>query len=71
VQSLAHAVDALVWAVLTILISPTILLLLARRYVPMLGNPLWRGYCRLLRWVAVAPFRLLRLVSREALNRRR
>jgi hypothetical protein len=70
-QSLSNAAAALVWAIVWALVGPTIILLLLRRYVPMLGNPLWHAYRRLLGWAAVAPFRLLRALTKEALNRRR
>jgi hypothetical protein len=70
-QSLSHAAAALFWTVVWALAGPTIVLLVLRRYVPLLGNPLWQAYRRLLGWAAAAPFRLLRALTREALNRRR
>jgi hypothetical protein len=70
-QSLSNAAGAFIWAVLSVLIGPTVILLLLRRYLPMVGNPLWRQYCRLLAWAVIAPFRLLRMLTREALSRRR
>jgi hypothetical protein len=70
-QSLSHAAGALLWAIVSVLVGPTIILFLLRHYVPMVGNPLWRQYCRLLGWAVAAPFQLLRVLTREALSRRR
>jgi hypothetical protein len=70
-QSIANAVSALLVTVFSVLIGPTVVLLLLRRFLPPLGNPLWRGYCRLFAWAVVAPVRLLRLLVREASGRGR
>lgn len=70
-QSVSNAAGAFLWAIVSMLVGPTVILLLLRHYVPMVGNPLWRHYCRLLGWAVAAPFRLLRMLTREALTRRR
>jgi hypothetical protein len=70
VQSIADAVGNLVWSVTWMLAGPTIVLLLLKRFVPVVGDPRWRAYCRLLGWLVVAPVRLIRLLVREAIGRR-
>lgn len=69
-QSFADAIGNLVTSVFLLLAGPTIILLLLRRYLPMLGDPLWRAYCQLLTLLVVAPIRLVRLLIREAMGRR-
>jgi hypothetical protein len=71
VQSILDAMSGLVWSAVSMLVVPTILLLLFKKFVPVLGDALWRGYCRLLVWLVVAPVRLIRLLIREATGRRR
>jgi hypothetical protein len=71
VQSLSDGAAGLVFSVFSVLLMPTIVLLVLKRYVPILGNPLWRMYTRLLSWLVVAPVRLVRVLFREAIGRRR
>ena len=71
-QSIADAVSNLVVSVLILLIGPTVLMLLIRRFVPYLGDRLWRLYCDALMWLLRAPFLVVRLLVREiTANRRR
>ena len=55
-------------SLVSLLAVPTILLLLFRKLVPILGDAVWRGYCQLLAWLVVAPVRLIRLLVREAVG---
>lgn len=70
VQPLVDAINHLIVGVVSLLIGPTIVLLLLKVFLPALGNPLWRGYCQLLTWLVVGPIRLIRLLVREAMGRR-
>jgi hypothetical protein len=67
-QSIVNAVTSLACSLISLLVVPTILLLLFRRLVPVLGDAVWRGYCQLLVWLVVAPIRLIRLLVREAIG---
>jgi len=69
-QSIADAAWGLVFSVASVLVGPTIALLLLKRFVPAIGNPLWRAYRQLLVWLLVAPVKLIRLLVREATGRR-
>jgi hypothetical protein len=62
--------SAVLWAAVSVFGPPTVMLLVLRHFMPALGNPLWRGWCRLLTWLVVAPIRLTRLLIREARGRR-
>ena len=64
-QPFADAASNLAVQILTLLIAPTLIMLLVRRFVPIVGQDLWRLYHRLLRWLLLAPFRLLRLLVSE------
>ena len=69
-QSIADSVTGLLCSVASVLLVPTIVLLLFRRFVPVLGDAVWRGYCQLLIWCVVAPVRLVRFLYRQAVSRR-
>jgi len=69
-QSISDAVGGVVLSVVSVLLGPTIVLLLVKRFMPIVGNPLWRGYCQLLAWLIIGPIRLIRLLGREAMGRR-
>jgi hypothetical protein len=69
-QSVADAAAALAWSIAYVLLIPTAMLLVLRRFMPFLGNPLWQMYQRLLLWCLVTPFRLVRALVREATRRR-
>jgi hypothetical protein len=69
-QSIVDSVTGLICSVVSFLAVPTIVLLLFRRFVPVLGDAVWRGYCQLLIWLVVAPIRLTRLLFREITSRR-
>ncbi|MBL7262093.1 hypothetical protein [Paractinoplanes lichenicola] len=69
-QALGDALTSLILSVVSALLVPTVLLLILRRLMPVLGDPLWRAYCRLLTWLVVQPVRLIRLLIREAIGRR-
>jgi len=69
-QSIVDGMTGLVCSIASVLLLPTIALLLFRRFVPVLGDTVWRGYCQLLTWCVVAPVRLVRLLCREAVRRR-
>jgi hypothetical protein len=64
-QSITTAISNLVVSVLLLLAGPTALMLLVRRFVPYLGEQLWRSYCNVLMWLLRAPFRLIRLLVNE------
>jgi hypothetical protein len=64
-QSITTAISNLVVSVLLLLAGPTVLMLLVRRFVPYLGEQLWRSYCNVLMWLLRAPFRLIRLLVNE------
>jgi hypothetical protein len=70
-QVIADAVAALAWGIVSVLFVPTVLLLVLRRFMPFLGNPLWQMYQRALLWCFVTPFRLVRVLAQEATRRRR
>ena len=70
-QSLSEAFSTVLFSIASVLLGPTIVLLLLKKFVPIVGNPLWQGYCRLLVWLVVTPVRLIRLLVLEALGRRR
>jgi hypothetical protein len=70
VQSIIDAFFGLVLSIAWVLLGPTIVLLLLKKFVPIVGDQLWHGYCQLLAWLVVAPIRLVRLLVREALGRR-
>lgn len=69
-QFMMDVIAALVWSAASVLIAPTVLLLLLKKFAPAAGDPLWRGYCQLLAWLVIAPIRLVRLLVREAFGRR-
>ncbi len=70
IQSIVDSVTGLLCSVASVLVVPTIIVLLLRRFVPVLGDAVWRGYCRLLMWLVMAPVRLAQFLYREAINRR-
>ena len=70
-QSITDGVTNLAVSVVVMLVWPTVLMLLVRRFVPVLGESLWRSYCQLLRWLLRAPFRLIRLLVNEIVAARR
>jgi hypothetical protein len=70
-ESITAALSNLVVNVLFLLAGPTVLMLLVRRFVPYLGERLWRVYCDTLMWLLRAPFRLVRLLINEITARRR
>ena len=70
VQSIQDAVTSVVMSVVSVLLGPTVLLLLLKIFVPPLGAPLWQAWCRLLGWLVVAPIRAVRFLLREAFGRR-
>jgi hypothetical protein len=68
-HDLGTAFNNLVVSVILLLAGPTICMLLIRRFVPYLGDRLWRVYCDVLIWLFRAPFRLVRLLVREIRRR--
>ena len=70
-QSITAAISNLVVSVLFLLAGPTVLMLLVRRFVPYLGEQLWRSYCNALLWLLRAPFRLVRVLVKEIAAARR
>lgn len=70
-QALGDSIAALVSSVLTLLIVTTLMLMVTRRFMPFIGQPLWQLYQRGLWWCVVAPFRLLRVLIRAATDHRR
>ena len=67
VQSLTEAVSGLA----VVLLLPAIALLVLKRTVPVVGDPLWRRYRRLLGWLVVLPVRLVRRLAGGTVGRRR
>lgn len=70
-QDITAGFSNLVVSVLLLLAGPTVLMLLVRRFVPYLGEQLWRIYCDVLMWCLRAPFRLARFLVREITARNR
>jgi len=70
-QSITNAVSNFVISVVLLLAGPTVVMLLVRRFVPVLGEDLWRYYCRFLLWIFRAPFRLVRMLVHEIVGARR
>lgn len=60
----------LVWSIGSVLAVPTLLLLLLKKYVPIVGNPLWDQYVHLLGRLLTAPIRVIQFLVREAMGRR-
>ncbi|MEV6846714.1 hypothetical protein [Actinoplanes sp. NPDC051411] len=69
--NLGAALNNLVVSVILLLAGPTICMLLVRRFVPYLGEQLWRAYCNVLMWLLRAPFRLIGVLVREITSARR
>jgi hypothetical protein len=65
-QGIADAMAALFSSAVSLLIVVTITLLVMRRYMPFLGQPLWRLYQRALQWCIVMPVRVIRALIRAA-----
>jgi hypothetical protein len=70
-QSITEALSNIVVSVLFLLAGPTVFMLLVRRFVPYLGEQLWRSYCNVLMWLFRAPFWLVRALVREIAAARR
>ena len=68
-HDLGTAFTNLVVSVILLLAGPTIGMLLIRRFVPYLGERLWRVYCDVLLWLLRAPFRLVAVLIREIRRR--
>lgn len=69
-QTLSDALVNLILSIGSVLLVPTVLLLLLRKMIPGFGDAIWRGYCQLLTWMVVLPVRLIRLLILEASGRR-
>jgi hypothetical protein len=70
-QSITNALSNLAVSIVMMLAGPTVLMLLVRRFVPVVGEELWRAYCRLLFWLLRAPIRLIRVLVNEIATARR
>jgi len=70
-QSVLNAVLALVMSAASVLLPPTLLLLLLKAFVPAIGAPLLQAWGQLLAWLVLAPVRLVQFLAREASGRRR
>ncbi|MGA5300092.1 hypothetical protein ACPCHT_09210 [Nucisporomicrobium flavum] len=70
-QEVTAALSNLIVSALLLLAGPTVLMLLVRRFVPYLGEQLWRIYCDVLMWSIRAPFRLVRFLINEVTARNR
>jgi hypothetical protein len=70
-QSISAGLSNLIAGVVTLLVGPTVCMYLLKRFVPVLGDELWRWYCRALIWLVRALFRLIRVLLHEALGIRR
>ena len=68
-QSMADAVGSMVVSVLFLIAGPTVVMLMIRRFVPYLGERLWRLYCDVLVWLIRAPFRLIRVLVAQISRR--
>jgi hypothetical protein len=69
--SIANAVTNLAVGILFLLAGTTVIMLFVRRYVPVVGESLWRYYRRVLLWIFRAPFRLVRRLVHEIARARR
>lgn len=69
-QSISDALAGLLCSVASLFIAPTVLVFMLKVFVPPLGEPLWRGYCQLLAWLIMLPFRLVQRLLRSATGRR-
>ncbi|GIF03923.1 hypothetical protein [Actinoplanes siamensis] len=70
-DTVAGAAGNLLTSVVLVLLGPTVFMLLVRRFVPYLGEHLWRAYCDVLIWLLRAPFRVVRVLIREVRGARR
>ncbi|HEX8410001.1 MAG TPA: hypothetical protein VF883_14160 [Thermoanaerobaculia bacterium] len=70
-ESITTTLSNLVVSVLLLLAGPTVFMLLVRRFVPYLGEQLWRSYCDVLMWLVRLPFRLIRVLVNEIAAARR
>lgn len=64
-QSFLDTVTGMVCTVASVFVVPTILMLLVRQFVPVLGEHLWRAYCQLLVFVFTAPVKIIKMLYRE------
>ena len=70
-QAVVDGATRLLCSIASVLFVPTVLMLLVRRFVPVLGEAIWRGYCQVLVWLVVGPVRLVQFLFREAVRHRR
>jgi hypothetical protein len=70
-QSLSNGLGNLVVSIVMFLAGPTIIMLLLKRFLPVLGDELWRLYSQALVWLIRAPFRLIRILVDELFKARR
>jgi hypothetical protein len=68
-QSFMDGVTGMVCSVASVFVVPTILMLLVKQFVPVLGEHLWRGYCQLLVFMFTAPIKLIKLLINEIRKR--
>src|SRR2546430_14840554 len=65
-NGLLSELSSLLVAVVMLLVAMAVVPYLLKLLVPVLGEPLWRGYWRAVRWVLLAPMRLLAYVVRQS-----
>ena len=68
-QSFVDTVSGMVFSVVSVFIAPTILLLLLRHFLPLIGEPLWRLYCQFVVLIFTAPVKIMKALYREARRR--
>lgn len=69
-QSITDMTMAVGGTVLSVLLPPTIMLLLLKMFVPVIGSPLWQAWGRFVGWLILAPIRVIQYLIREASGRR-
>ncbi|MEV6634686.1 hypothetical protein AB0M54_28460 [Actinoplanes sp. NPDC051470] len=63
------AATGLVAQAITLIAVSTVMMLLVKRFVPVLGAELWRWYWTALTWLIRAPFRLIRVLLKNITHR--
>jgi len=71
VQSISYAITNLLYSIASLLIVLTIMVFLLKVSIPALGEPLWRNYGKMLAWLIMLPFRILKQLIQIAAGHRR
>ncbi len=70
-QSISDAVTSVLCSIASLFIAPTIIVFMLKLFIPALGEPLWHNYCKLLAWLIILPFRILKQLIHAAAGGRR